>query len=81
MLNAEMMATTAIPSGPVELIPAGTVAAECHVTRRTIGRWILDAAIGFPAPIEINKRLYFKRAELEAWKLSRVAASCRMGAR
>jgi hypothetical protein len=48
MLNAEMMTTTAIPSGPVELVPAGIVAAECHVTRRTISRWILDAAIGPP---------------------------------
>jgi hypothetical protein len=57
MLNAEIMMTATIPSGPIELVPAGTVAAECHVTRRTIGRWILDAAIGFPAPVEINKRL------------------------
>jgi hypothetical protein len=71
----------AAAGAPVELVPAGTVAAECHVARRTIGRWILDPAIGFPAPIEINHRLYFRRPELEAWKLSRAIAASRMGAR
>jgi predicted DNA-binding transcriptional regulator AlpA len=60
---------------PVELVPAGTVASECHVTRRTIGRWILDPAVGFPPPVEINKRLYFRRGELEGWKLSRTVAT------
>ncbi|MGB8898975.1 MAG: helix-turn-helix domain-containing protein [Methylocella sp.] len=59
---------------PVELLPAATVAAEFHVTRRTVGRWLLDDKLGFPTPVEINKRLYFRRSELEAWKLSRGAA-------
>jgi hypothetical protein len=59
---------------PVELVPAPRAAAECNVVRRTIGRWLLDADLGFPAPIEINRRLYFRRSELEAWKLSRLAA-------
>jgi hypothetical protein len=81
MLKAQMMMTTAIQGGPVELVPASTVAKECNVTRRTIGRWILDQKIEFPEPAEINKRLYFRRPELEAWKLSRAVASCRMGAR
>lgn len=54
-----------------ELVPAVMVARECNVCRRTIGRWILDAELNFPAPIEINKRLYFRRSELEEWKLQR----------
>jgi hypothetical protein len=66
---------------PVELVPAGIVASECHVTRRTVGRWILDPEVGFPSPVEINGRLYFRRPELEGWKTSRAVASCRMGAR
>ena len=66
---------------PVELVPAVTVASEFHTTRRTIGRWFVTPAMGFPQPVEINKRLYFRRSELEAWKLSRAVASCRMGAR
>ena len=64
---------------PVELIPAGTVAAELHRTRRTIGRWILDPTLNFPAPVEINKRLYFRRPQLEDWKRERPAASLRTG--
>ena len=56
---------------PVELVPAVTVASEFHTTRRTIGRWFVTPAMGFPQPVEINKRLYFRRSELEAWKLSR----------
>jgi predicted DNA-binding transcriptional regulator AlpA len=66
---------------PIELVPAANVASECHINRRTIGRWILDEKLSFPAPIEINKRLYFRRADLEAWKVSRAVASCRTGAR
>jgi hypothetical protein len=65
------MPTDTVPA--VELVPAVTVANECHVTRRTVGRWMLDPAIGLPPPVEINKRLYFRRAELESWKLSRTA--------
>jgi hypothetical protein len=56
-----------------ELVPTKIVAAELHVHRRTIGNWLP----GFPAPVEINKRLYFNRAELEAWKTSRAVASVR----
>jgi predicted DNA-binding transcriptional regulator AlpA len=74
MPNPELMGSAAFVSGPVELVPAPTVAAECNVTRRTVGRWLLDEKLGFPTPVEINRRLYFQRSELEAWKLSRLAA-------
>jgi predicted DNA-binding transcriptional regulator AlpA len=78
MSNAELMESAAfVRSGPVELVPAPTAATECHVTRRTIGRWLLDETLGFPTPVEINRRLYFHRSELEAWKLSRLAAGVR----
>jgi len=78
MSNAELMeSATFVRSGPVELVPAPTVATECNVTRRTVGRWLLDEKLGFPTPVEINRRLYFRRSELEAWKLSRLAAEAR----
>jgi hypothetical protein len=57
----------------LELVPAVTAARELHVTRRTVGRWMLDPTVGFPPPVEINTRLYFRRDELESWKLSRGA--------
>jgi hypothetical protein len=58
---------------PIELVPAVTAARELHVTRRTVGRWMLDPAVGFPPSVEINTRLYFRRDELESWKVSRAA--------
>jgi predicted DNA-binding transcriptional regulator AlpA len=57
---------------PERLIPAPAVASELGVTRRTLGRWLIDLNLGFPRPIEINCRLYFRRAELEAWKAGRL---------
>jgi predicted DNA-binding transcriptional regulator AlpA len=59
---------------PVELVPAVMVAREFSTTRRTIGRWFVTPAMDFPQPVEIKKRLYFRRSELEAWKLSRASA-------
>jgi hypothetical protein len=58
-------------SSPLELVPAVTVAKEFNTTRRTIGRWFVTPAMGFPQPVEINKRLYFRRNEIESWKVSR----------
>jgi hypothetical protein len=66
-----MPTDTTIPH--VELVPAVTAARECHVTRRTIGRWLTLPAVSFPPPVEINTRLYFRRDQLENWKASRTA--------
>jgi hypothetical protein len=70
MLQTESLGGESTPvapdSAPVVLVAAGTVAGECNVVRRTIGRWFLNPAVGFPAPIQINRRLYFRRHEIEA---------------
>lgn len=65
------------------LVPAAdTEAVGLGVGRRTIGRKIKNPPEGFPTPIKINGRLYFRRSELEAYKrrliseaISRAAAS------
>jgi hypothetical protein len=49
-------------------IPATQLAAELGVSRRTIGRWLLDVTLGFPRPKIVNHRLYFERSSVEAWK-------------
>jgi predicted DNA-binding transcriptional regulator AlpA len=49
-------------------IPAPQLAAELGVSRRTLGRWLRDAALGFPRPKIVNHRLYFERNFIEAWK-------------
>lgn len=51
------------------LVPAAdTNAVGLGVGRRSIGCRIKNPPAGFPAPIRINGRLYFRRSELEAYK-------------
>jgi predicted DNA-binding transcriptional regulator AlpA len=49
-------------------VPIAQVAAEFGVCLRTIHRWIRDEQIDFPPPLFLNKRNYFRRSELDAWK-------------
>jgi predicted DNA-binding transcriptional regulator AlpA len=51
-------------------IPAMALATEFGVARRTISRWLCDEALGFPRPRVVNKRLYFQRSDIDAWKAS-----------
>ena len=49
-------------------IPASDLAVELGISRRTLARWLLDAALAFPRPRCVNHRLYFERGAVEAWK-------------
>lgn len=49
-------------------IPASDLAAELGISRRTLARWLLDAALAFPRPRCVNHRLYFERGAVEVWK-------------
>jgi hypothetical protein len=49
-------------------IPASDLAVELGISRRTLARWLLDVALGFPRPKIVNHRLYFERSSVEAWK-------------
>jgi predicted DNA-binding transcriptional regulator AlpA len=49
-------------------VPATELAAELGISRRTLARWLLDVALGFPRPKIVNHRLYFERSSVEAWK-------------
>jgi hypothetical protein len=41
------------------------------VSSRTIERWLDTDALGFPQPLVINRRRYFRVAELIAWERAR----------
>ena len=56
-------------------LPASQVRARYGVSEMSIWRWLRDERLGFPAPIRINGRRYWRRHELEAWEASRAAAS------
>lgn len=43
----------------------------------TLWRWLKDAALGFPEPTRINKRRFWKLADLEAWERWRAAPATR----
>lgn len=35
---------------------------------RTVKRWLLDPDLGFPKPLVVGKRRFFKLKELEKWE-------------
>lgn len=49
------------------------VAQRYNVCRRTISRWQASGELGFPAPLLINQRRYWREADLQAWEISRRA--------
>ncbi len=59
------------------LVPAPKVAQQFYVTRRTLSRWLLNPALGFPKPTVINNRLYFNQTDVDAWKTERACVSLR----
>ena len=47
--------------------------ARYGVCSRTVERWMENPELGFPAAVWINKRRYFRVAELERWERERAA--------
>jgi hypothetical protein len=58
-----------------DLLPRRLVAERYNVNVRTIVRWENDPNLGFPQPIEINKRQYYHEAELSVFERTRRPAS------
>jgi hypothetical protein len=50
-------------------LPSAAVCERYGITRRTLGRWMIDPELGFPKPTEINGRLYHNEALLDAWEI------------
>jgi len=51
-----------------KLISAATVRDLCGgVSDMTLWRWLNDRAMGFPEPVYIQKRRYWRETELDAW--------------
>jgi predicted DNA-binding transcriptional regulator AlpA len=53
------------------LLPTRRVCERYHVTDRTVDRWIRDEVLGFPQPVIINKRRYFRERHLLDWERDR----------
>jgi predicted DNA-binding transcriptional regulator AlpA len=51
-------------------LPAAQVRARYGVSDMSLWRWIRDEALGFPHPLRINGRRFWKLTDLEAWEAS-----------
>ncbi|MHC2298209.1 helix-turn-helix transcriptional regulator [Rhizobium mongolense] len=54
---------------------SGEVMERYRISTRTLHRWMKNQALGFPKPFRINRRFYFKVADLDRWEASRGAVS------
>ena len=59
---------SAIPKTGDELLPATPVRTRYGVSDMTIFRWLADPKLGFPQPIRINGRRYWRLADLQAFE-------------
>lgn len=53
------------------LLPSREVWTRYGVCDRTLDRWVADPALGFPAPLRINRRRYWRAADLQTWERGR----------
>ncbi|SOR30303.1 Prophage CP4-57 regulatory [Methylorubrum extorquens] len=51
-----------------DLLPAAQVRARYKVSDMTVFRWLADAKLGFPQPLRINGRRYWRIADLQAFE-------------
>ena len=57
------------------MLPAATVWRRYGKTDRTLDRWLKDESLGFPRPVVIRNRRYFKEAELLDWERAQASKS------
>jgi predicted DNA-binding transcriptional regulator AlpA len=46
-----------------------------NISDMTLWRWLRNAALGFPKPMVINRRRYWRLAEIEAWERAQASKS------
>jgi predicted DNA-binding transcriptional regulator AlpA len=56
-------------------LPAAAVRARYGVSDMSLWRWLKNDALGFPVPMLVNGRRFWKLRSLEAWEASRAAES------
>lgn len=61
------------PENPQAFLTGPQVQARYQKSHVTIWRWVRDPALGFPAPLQINRLNYWRLADLEAWEAAQAA--------
>jgi predicted DNA-binding transcriptional regulator AlpA len=62
-----------IPQSSEDLLPAVHLLARYRVSDMTLFRWLKDEKLGFPKPIRINGRRYWRLADLQAFEVRQAA--------
>jgi predicted DNA-binding transcriptional regulator AlpA len=63
------------PTATDNLIPAPRVCDRYNRNERTLDRWLKDDELGFPRPIYIKNRRYFREVDLITWEREQAAKS------
>lgn len=50
-------------------LDSAQVMARYGISKPTLYRWMKDADLSFPRPTKINRRYYFREADLHAWEM------------
>lgn len=58
-----------------EFLTGPQVQARYQKSHVTIWRWVRDADLSFPQPIQINRLNYWRLSDLESWEASREVAA------
>jgi len=59
------------------LLPGPEVCARYRISQMTRWRWENDESLGFPQPIRINRRSYWRIRDLEKWERAHVGRSAK----
>ena len=55
-------------------LTAPQVCQRYNISDMSLWRWLNNPALGFPQPLKINRRRYFREAELIEWERRQAAA-------
>jgi predicted DNA-binding transcriptional regulator AlpA len=72
-LGAKDRAETPHEDGSTTYLPARRVQDRYGICDRTLDRWIKDESVGFPKPIVVHRRRYWRVGELVAFERRRAA--------
>jgi hypothetical protein len=56
------------------LLPARQVLSRYGIVDRTLDRWLRNPELGFPGPIVVNGRRYFRVRQLQTWERERAVS-------
>ena len=59
------------PASDVSFLPAKHVRDRYRVSEMSLWRWLRDDKLNFPKPTVINRRRYWRAADLAEWERAR----------